>query len=389
MNKFLKYLAGSMIALSLASCSSLYDAHEEYLTAEEVYIGLADSLQANGGFKRVELKWILNADPRIKECEITWNGCEAPVLVDASNAIPGEYMSKIVDVPEGKYIFKIVVKGQSGKESLSQTISGESYGDVYQSRLPQRSISSMTATPEKVTINWLPEENCVGVKVRYVKNEDDNKEMLVTEEEELTYISDFVPGGEFELVSLYKPEANAYDIIESLPTKRIFPSFYEISKSEWDGGMHALYQDLDRTGWTVEANTEELEGEGAVNGHATALLDGDLSTFWHSQWQGDKPTLPHVIIFDMQKENTISSIELARRANNRDTKKVVFSISSDKNNWISLGELSFPNDPNPNAKILLLGKAVKGRYVRLVVTDSNNAPHASIAEVLFTSGLKK
>lgn len=156
------------------------------------------------------------------------------------------------------------------------------------------------------------------------------------------------------------------------------------------GWRHACFvSDLDRTGWTVEANTEELEGEGAVNGHATALLDGDLSTFWHSQWQGDKPTLPHVIIFDMQKENTISSIELARRANNRDTKKVVFSISSDKNNWISLGELSFPNDPNPNAKILLLGKAVKGRYVRLVVTDSNNAPHASIAEVLFTSGLKK
>ena len=43
---------------------------------------------------------------------------------------------------------------------------------------------------------------------------------------------------------------------------------------------------LDRSSWSIEANTEEPTGEGTGNGVATCLLDGDLSTFWHSQWSG-------------------------------------------------------------------------------------------------------
>lgn len=385
MNKILKYTANCLVAISLASCSSLYDAHEEYLVPEEVYIGLADSLKANGGFERVELKWILNADPRISECEITWNGCETPVLVDASEAVPGEYMTQLVTVPEGKYIFKIVVRSESGQESIPQTISGESYGVVYRNSLPQRSIGSMTATPERTTIQWLAEEGCVGVQMKYTNREGVAKTLLIGAEEETTYVDDFVPGGEFEMVSLYKPELEACDTIPSLPSKRNFPSFYEISKEDWDAGMHGGYQDLDRTTWSVEANTEEAGGEGPVNGYVKALLDGNLGSFWHSQWQGATPTLPHVIVIDMKETKTISSIELARRQGNRDTKKVEFSISSDKENWINLGELSFPSEANPNAKILLLAKAAKGRYVRATVTDSNNIPHASIAEIFFTS----
>ena len=36
---------------------------------------------------------------------------------------------------------------------------------------------------------------------------------------------------------------------------------------------------LDRAGWSIQANTEERTGEGAGNGVATCLLDGQLSTF--------------------------------------------------------------------------------------------------------------
>ena len=128
-------------------------------------------------------------------------------------------------LPEGKYIFKIIVRGLSGKVSLPQTISGESYGEIYQNSLPQRSIGSMTATSERITINWLSEEGCIGVQMKYVNKDGNMKEIFVSDKEETTYIDDFVPGGEFEIVSQYKPEINAYDIISSLPTKMKFPSF--------------------------------------------------------------------------------------------------------------------------------------------------------------------
>ena len=168
-----------------------------------------------------------------------------------------------------------------------------------------------------------------------------------------------------------------------------FPTYYTVSKEEWNE-IQNQYIDVDRTGWGVEANTEELTGEGAVNGHKEALIDGDLNTFWHSQWDGEgkNPPLPHIITFDMQQTQNILSIELARRKDNLDLKAVMFSISDDKENWTELGKLDFPNDKVPNAQIILLPKAVSGRYFRTTVTDSNNGVNASIAEIMFTMGKK-
>lgn len=53
-----------------------------------------------------------------------------------------------------------------------------------------------------------------------------------------------------------------------------------------------------------------------------------------------------------------------------------------------LGKLDFPNDKVPNAQIILLPKAISGRYFRTTVTDSNNGVNASIAEIMFTMGKK-
>mgnify|MGYP000148187103 CR=1 FL=1 len=387
MKSILKYVICGMVVCGMASCDDLYETHRQYLEmGEQVYIGKADSLEANGGYNRVELKWQLNADPKIKTCVISWNGCEEPVVVEADRT--QKVMSKIVEVPEGNYIFSIVVESASGKQSLEQTISGTSYGDNYRATLPQRGISSVDASPEGVTIHWQPEEGCIGVNLEYTNKQGEKKVLRVGEEDETTFIEDYVPGSEYVLTSIYKPELEAIDEIPSLPTTRTFPAYYVISKEDWENKYHALYADIDRTGWTVEASTEEAGGEGPVNGYATALLDGDLSTFWHSAWQNATPSLPHVITIDMKMVQDITSIELARRANNKDTKTVSFSISEDGATWTDLGEVSFPNNPAPNAKILLLAESVSGRYIRATVTESNNKPHASIAEIMFTSPQK-
>jgi hypothetical protein len=205
-----------------------------------------------------------------------------------------------------------------------------------------------------------------------------------------TLIADFVPGSDFTMSSVFKPEKNAIDEIASLPRTMTFPAYYVISKVDWDQTYHQNYTDVPVTGWTLEATTEERGGEGSVSGYVTALLDGDLSTYWHSAWKNGidgviNPPLPHLITIDMQVQQDIISVELARRPNNKDTKTVVFSISSDKENWRELGALYFPNATAPNALILLLPDNVNGRYIRASVTESNNVPNASISEMMFTS----
>ena len=81
-----------------------------------------------------------------------------------------------------------------------------------------------------------------------------------------------------------------------------FPAYYTISKEDWDA-VHEQYVDADRTDWGISASTEEKVGENAGKyGIATCILDGDLASFWHSQWKGEgaNPPLPHEIIIDMQ-----------------------------------------------------------------------------------------
>lgn len=390
MKKIFKYKLYGIIAIVLTACGDLYETHEKYLSeGEETYIGMPDTLIANGGYKRIELKWKLNADSRISKSVITWNGCLEPLEIPVDRS--KEFMSTIINIEEGKYIFKLVNISETKKESLPQTVSGEVYGESYQARLPQRGISSMHADPKGVTINWASEEGCIGTNLIYTNNANERKKLFIGEEEVSTFIEDFVPGTEFSVSSMFKPEENAIDEITSLDGIVSFPSFYVVSKTDWDDIYHVDYVDIDRTGWTVEATTEEMTGEASAakphNGQAVSLLDDDLTTFWHSEWQNNaQPPLPHIIIMDMKEMKNIISIELARRINNKDTKNVVFSISEDKENWTELGQLDFPDAATPNTMILLLPESVRGRYLRTMVTGSNNGVNASIAEILFTSG---
>lgn len=393
MKNIIKYIVYGLLVFGMTACGDMYDVHEKYLKmGEETYLGIASDLETNSGFNRIELKWKLNADPRINASIITWEGCETPVEVPVSaDRDIDDYLSKIIDLPEGKYIFKVINKSETGKESLVQTISGEVYGSNYQASLSAQGINSMAATPSKgVTIKWTPMEGCTKTMFTYTNNEGSEKTITLMEGETTSIIPDAVLDTEFKVTSYFKPSEEAIDEIPSLEEVKSFPTYYTVSKEEWDE-IHNQYIDVDRTGWGVEANTEELTGEGAVNGHKEALIDGDLSTFWHSQWDGEGayPPMPHIVTLDMQQAQDILSIELARRKDSPDLKTVTLSISSDKETWTELGTLEFPNNKNPNAQILLLPKAINGRYFRVTATASNNdKPVSSISEIMFTMGKK-
>lgn len=391
MKNTIKYLACSLTAFLMTACGDMYDIHEKYLEmGEETYLGAVQDLNAYSGFNRIKLEWYLNADPRISSCVITWEGGENPVEVPVpENRVVKDPMSTIINLPEGKYIFNMITRSDTGKESLVRTIAGEVYGSNYQAGLSAQGINSMSANLTGVTINWTSAERCIETKLTYTNNEGIEKTVTQPEGEMTLILPDAVLDTQFKLVSRYSLPDNAIDDVLTTEKVMNFPAYYTVSKEEWDE-IHNQYIDVDRTGWGVEANTEELTGEGAVNGHKEALIDGDLNTFWHSQWDGEgkNPPLPHIIIFDMQQTQNILSIELARRKNNLDLKAVMFSISNDKENWTELGKLDFPNDKVPNAQIILLPKAVSGRYFRTTVTDSNNGVNASIAEIMFTMGKK-
>ena len=103
----------------------------------------------------------------------------------------------------------------------------------------------------------------------------------------------------FEEINLLPAGTTTTDLAVSLSGSGLAPGEYMLpvrldNVSLFNVSANAVYPlvvrvvglKLDRAGWSIQANTEERTGEGVGNGVATCLLDGQLSTFWHSQWSG-------------------------------------------------------------------------------------------------------
>ncbi len=68
---------------------------------------------------------------------------------------------------------------------------------------------------------------------------------------------------------------------------------------------------------SATANTEELTGEGAINGRASTIVDGDSDTFWHTQWMDTtfvvSESNPAILTIDLGKTMTIGGFRFQQR----------------------------------------------------------------------------
>ena len=120
-----------------------------------------------------------------------------------------------------------------------------------------------------------------------------------------------------------------------LPVRLTEASMFSVSANSavYPLVVRVIGTQLDRSGWSISANTQEPTGEGVGNGVATCLLDGDLSTFWHSQWSGGSQPLPHEIVVDMNRTVTLTNIGLIQRQHDsyRDVGGGEFFVSIGRN----------------------------------------------------------
>ncbi|KAA8475416.1 uncharacterized protein DUF1735 [Arcticibacter tournemirensis] len=133
-----------------------------------------------------------------------------------------------------------------------------------------------------------------------------------------------------------------------------------------------VYPEMDRSAWTIYAvDSEEASGEGPDNGRAIFALDGKLNTFWHTQWDGGEPPLPHHIAIDMKATKTLSGLYLTARQNapNGAPKTVVVDVSPNGTTWQNAGTYQLQVT---NAKqSVFFSQAYSVRYFRVTVTATN------------------
>ena len=132
---------------------------------------------------------------------------------------------------------------------------------------------------------------------------------------------------------------------------------------------------INKTVWSAETSSIETQ-EGAANGKPQSLIDGDITTFWHSTWSDGEPPYPHWFIVDMSKVEVLGRFGMIRRHNNTTGGFKTFNIevSLDKVNWVMVGkDLTFNSADNPAAWQDYSVTPVKARYIRITMTAPMNS----------------
>lgn len=166
----------------------------------------------------------------------------------------------------------------------------------------------------------------------------------------------------------------------------IFLSFFSCSKPD-----AILYQDkstatmADKSGWTATADSETPDGW-ENTGKASATIDGDISTYWHTDYSvSPSPGYPHWVLIDMKSEKNIISVAVTNRQasppNTAGMKKFRLEGSKDGNSFTSLGEFNFAI--SNSAQSFPVSSVNAYRYLKLTALESqkDTTPHTFLAEI--------
>lgn len=356
--------------LFFTSCDDFMDVHKEYIEGGEIiYAPKPDSVNFIAGEGRILFNCRTYNAPNVRSVDVYWNDRLDSLIIPVELNTGYDSISVILDNMEEKsYTFNIQTTDNFGHKSLFVTSFGTSYGDVYRATLNDRGIKSLSLSDKEGTIEWYSAPmHLVRNEIRYKKNDGSQTTVKISSIDNLAKLPDVKPGSTFEYRSLYIPEEVAIDT-------------FATAWKEYETPFPAEYK-YDRSLWEVLSVSDVSTSEG---GGMAALIDGDLSTYWQSAYEGGDAPLPHWAVIDMQTSKKISRIELYRRTGNKDAKSIELYVSDhpDANavGWIQIGTVVF--EEGDSSSITIPGSIdMKGRYLKLLLPDSNREPYTSVAEV--------
>jgi hypothetical protein len=130
----------------------------------------------------------------------------------------------------------------------------------------------------------------------------------------------------------------------------------------------------DNTKWEMLSfSSEEPTGElskGENFGFAKSIIDGDIKTYWHSQWQSRTAQLPHKFVIDCKDTINFNAFYFNlsnddRSGDSRLQKDILIEGSLDNNTWYNVYENR--ECPNTTDYVLSLDSTTQARYLRLTI----------------------
>jgi hypothetical protein len=142
------------------------------------------------------------------------------------------------------------------------------------------------------------------------------------------------------------------------------------------------YPNYDRANWAIIGfSSQEANGEGPDNGRAIFALDGNTSTFWHTQWSGASPGPPHYIIIDMKEAKTLHGVSFVGRQADGGGKpnEVNIQVSLDNTTWTDAGTFNLLNNKDLQKQFLPNGFK-SARYIKVIISSAYNGSYTQVAE---------
>ena len=140
--------------------------------------------------------------------------------------------------------------------------------------------------------------------------------------------------------------------------------------------------EINKQGWKISSfSSEELSGEGTINGRANTLIDGNGSTYWHSKWTGSSTSYPHDFVVDMGVTNTLKGFSLIQRSGlSRAIKDFELLSSVDGVSFVSIKNFTASN--TNGSQYFTFDTTRTFRYFKVVSKSAwDNQQFAAIAEV--------
>ncbi len=137
----------------------------------------------------------------------------------------------------------------------------------------------------------------------------------------------------------------------------------------------------------VSISSEELVSEYSP---FSSALDGNISTFWHSQYSGSGGTLPYTAVIDLDSAYTLTDISFTNRQGNNNgyLKGITIETGINTSNWETSQTITMTNDKTLQ-RFSLTANVDPVRYVRLTFNSTiYGGTIASLAEVTLRSAVK-
>ncbi|MFT3825309.1 MAG: DUF4998 domain-containing protein [Chitinophagaceae bacterium] len=219
--KIKKYILLAVPAIAailyVSSCSKMDDYKKEFLSGGEiVYAGALDTVIAQSGYKRINLKMVLGSDPQVTKIKVYWNDKQDSVEIAVQRPVTSNTINYMIsDLAGGNYNFIAYTYDSQNHSSVVRNASGVAYDDTYLNSLANRTIKSSAPSTnvDSMIIKWNDANSGqIDTEIKYLLADGTEKVKKLLPADTLLGIPDGYKGGSLlQYRSRYLPNATAYD----------------------------------------------------------------------------------------------------------------------------------------------------------------------------------